>query len=296
MREYELLECLDMRQILIFLNSANTGSFSKTAKKMFMSQSMVSKNIAAMERNLGIQIFRRNSQGIELTPAGLVLYQEWKGLIYNMDQAVSKAIVAQGESKSQLFICDFYTSVNKEYFWPFVDKFKATQPDVDIVLETVEPCKVLDRLENKTCDIAFVPMCEMPDFKEAGIGYKVALTSRRCAWVHKSNQLAKKNQISLVDLKNETFIVVTANHAKSVINMCESAGFRPQKIIHSANVNSATMDVKMGKGIIIRDMVFDNANMDEIKVFEIPDTESGTIIAWRRDTTNENVRRFISLY
>lgn len=139
MSQYESLEELDLRQIMIFLTSVNTKSFSKTAKKLYMTQSMVSKNMAAMEQSLGIQIFHRTPQGIELTEAGAALYRDWKDLPDDMERTISRARVIQGESKEQIIICDFHASLKKEYLWPYVDQFKEIYPDVNIVLETKEP-------------------------------------------------------------------------------------------------------------------------------------------------------------
>ena len=62
------------KQIRCFLEVANCLSFTAAAKNLFMSQQAVTKQIAALEQELGFPIFERTSAGMELTPAGSVWF------------------------------------------------------------------------------------------------------------------------------------------------------------------------------------------------------------------------------
>jgi DNA-binding transcriptional LysR family regulator len=60
--------------IRIFLSAAETNSFTKTAKTMFLSQQAVSQNVSRLEEHLGFPLFERSTRSVQLTAAGQELY------------------------------------------------------------------------------------------------------------------------------------------------------------------------------------------------------------------------------
>ena len=63
---------MDSLKIGCFLAVAETQSFSKAADRLFKNQSVVSRQVAALEKELGVKLFIRNSRNISLTTAGQV--------------------------------------------------------------------------------------------------------------------------------------------------------------------------------------------------------------------------------
>lgn len=60
-------------QVRYFLHLCGTKRVSETARQLFVAQPAVSKQIAALERELGTALFVRTNRGVELTSAGGVL-------------------------------------------------------------------------------------------------------------------------------------------------------------------------------------------------------------------------------
>ena len=60
-------------QIHYFLHLCRTGSFSETARQLFVAQPAVSKQIAGLEKELGFALFTRTNRGVSLTPGGQLL-------------------------------------------------------------------------------------------------------------------------------------------------------------------------------------------------------------------------------
>lgn len=58
---------LDLRQLKFFVVSADMGSFSEASKVLYTTQSAISKSVAALERQLGFELFLRGGRGISLT-------------------------------------------------------------------------------------------------------------------------------------------------------------------------------------------------------------------------------------
>ena len=67
---------MDIRQLAIFVSIANHGTFTAAGKALYISQPTVSVQMAALERELGVALFERQSRGIRLTPAGKILKRQ----------------------------------------------------------------------------------------------------------------------------------------------------------------------------------------------------------------------------
>ena len=61
---------MDFRQIGFALDLARTLNYRRTAENMFISQPALTHQIKALEKEVGVALFRRSSRGVSLTPAG----------------------------------------------------------------------------------------------------------------------------------------------------------------------------------------------------------------------------------
>lgn len=68
------------KRLEVFLAVAETGSFSRASRKLSLSQSVVSFHIEALERELGVSLFRRQGRTIALTREGELLYEKGRQL------------------------------------------------------------------------------------------------------------------------------------------------------------------------------------------------------------------------
>lgn len=68
------------KKMQVFLTVAEAGSFSRASRKLSLSQSVVSFHVEALEKELGVTLFRRQGRTIALTQEGKFLYEEGKKL------------------------------------------------------------------------------------------------------------------------------------------------------------------------------------------------------------------------
>jgi DNA-binding transcriptional LysR family regulator len=83
---------VNLRQLELFTEVAETGIVSHAAKKLFMSQPAVSQTIADLEDSLGLKLFDRLKHKMQLTFAGEVLYQYSKKILSLVDEAESQML------------------------------------------------------------------------------------------------------------------------------------------------------------------------------------------------------------
>ncbi len=149
-----LEECVDL---------AETLSFTETARRLFMSQSVLSKHIASLEREVGFAIFERGHQGVRLAKGADVFIDDarrvvasYRALKANLASrrervetlSIGYLVGAVGDSIPQAHIAysekDY--SVNLRYYtYEFVDVMPALERgDIDVAVTTVPPSVLAD--------------------------------------------------------------------------------------------------------------------------------------------------------
>ncbi|RYZ15460.1 MAG: LysR family transcriptional regulator, partial [Chitinophagaceae bacterium] len=77
---------MDLQQIRYFLTLAQELHFWGAAEKLFITQSALSRQIKALEGQLGVQLFERNKRNVALTAAGAFLQEQWSRMTEEIDR------------------------------------------------------------------------------------------------------------------------------------------------------------------------------------------------------------------
>lgn len=77
---------MELRQLKYFLAVADARSFVSAASSLFVSRQAISKAVAQLESELGVELFVRDSSGAFLTPAGLKFYDRVRGNVMELEQ------------------------------------------------------------------------------------------------------------------------------------------------------------------------------------------------------------------
>lgn len=80
---------MELSQLEIYTAAAEEKSFSAAADRLYISHSTVSRTIAALEEELGVQLILRSNRVLELTGAGQELYRQAQRLLCARDEAVN---------------------------------------------------------------------------------------------------------------------------------------------------------------------------------------------------------------
>lgn len=76
---------MEVRQLKYFVATADTLNFSRAAESLFVSQSALSKQIADLEKELGVILLKRDKRTVKLTAAGKIFLNEAKEVLARMD-------------------------------------------------------------------------------------------------------------------------------------------------------------------------------------------------------------------
>ncbi len=116
-----------LKQLRAFINAAQTGSISKAAERLFLSQPSISLQIKALEEEMGATLFERRGPKIQITPAGKALLDITLPLVEGMDtlsEVFSAKLgevdtgvldIAAGESTILYILPKYVVAFNKKY-------------------------------------------------------------------------------------------------------------------------------------------------------------------------------------
>lgn len=147
------IETLD-RPLRYFLCIAELGSLSKAADKLDQTQSGLSKQLGALESNLGQPLFVRTGRGVELTEAGTKLYGALTPAFREIDRAVD-SVRRQGVTHGTVRLATVHT-LSYYFVAEVFSLFVSTHPDVNLSLLSRSSPEVVALVENGKADLGFV--------------------------------------------------------------------------------------------------------------------------------------------
>jgi LysR family transcriptional regulator, transcriptional activator of the cysJI operon len=146
---------MKIENLEVFCLVVEEGSINKAAKKKFLSQPAVSKQIHLLEENYESLLFERNNGKLILTESGKALYPIAKKIVNDYHQSL--AIVSQTKNKMKLVLNIGASLTIGEYLLPkILGDFKKNFPQIEITLKIGSTPNILNHLEKDQIQIALV--------------------------------------------------------------------------------------------------------------------------------------------
>ena len=152
-----------LQQLRGFCYAAQTGSISKAAERMYLSQPSVSLQIQALERELSVVLFERRGPKIKLTPEGQVLYELALPLVEGLETLPENFAARRGSLESgQLDIAAGESTLL--YLLPgIINRFTHEYPGIHFNLHNVTGRDGLEMLRADEVDFAVGSMLDIPE-------------------------------------------------------------------------------------------------------------------------------------
>jgi DNA-binding transcriptional LysR family regulator len=122
-----------LKGIASFAAVANSGSFAAAAKRQGVSAVAVSKNVATLERQLGVRLFHRTTRALKLTPEGQVFYDQCQEPLRELEAAATKATTSSQIAEGVVRVTCI-PPIATSYLLPLMNAFHTQQPKVQIEL------------------------------------------------------------------------------------------------------------------------------------------------------------------
>ena len=180
-------------QLTYFTSIVECGSYSETALELDISQSTISKQVAALENELNVKLFDRSTRKASLTPEGDALYPEAAALLTQIRAIKSHAaaLALGGRRKIDIIALPFVGNLN---FYVPIFTFEDSHLNCEVKLYEVEDNELYKRIAAKDYDIA---ICYFdPEHMGNGIQFRPIIENEMVAAIHKSNPLSNEKAIT----------------------------------------------------------------------------------------------------
>ncbi|MEA5360310.1 LysR substrate-binding domain-containing protein [Amycolatopsis sp., V23-08] len=188
---------LDLRKLRYFVAVADKLHFGRAAEELHIAQPVLSRQIRALEKDLGAALLTRDSHGVTLTDAGRQLLTDAGPLLASAHAARHRVTVAARGSRR--LMVGFRAGVATA---PAVNLFAARHPDVPVDVQRIEGDEQAPMLLDGRIDIGYVRL----PIDEAGLRVVPLYSEPRVAVLPAGHRLAGKEEVTEADLAGEPLI------------------------------------------------------------------------------------------
>lgn len=152
---------MDLAALQAFLAVAETGSFSRAAERVYLTQPAVSKRIAALEQSLGTPLFDRIGRRVQLTEAGRALVERSRAIVNELEDAKRSLANLSGRIGGAL---SFATShhIGLHRIPQTLKRFRARYPDVRLDLRFMDSEQACHAVVRGELELAVVTLPPAP--------------------------------------------------------------------------------------------------------------------------------------
>ncbi|MRI32433.1 hypothetical protein EOPP23_05470 [Endozoicomonas sp. OPT23] len=197
----------NLRKLEIFFEVVRSGSISRAAKRLSLTQPAVSTAISTLEEEVGFLLFKRTKYAAELTPEARHMAESVDQILAscrNLEKLTEN--LRHGRVGKLQIGC--MPGLSHSFLPKIMAGFSAEYPEARMALKTFDSKKIVNWVKAGHCDIGIV---EKPEVTNNLILHSYQLPMI-CA-VHKESSLALKEAITVEDLHEQPMITLEESHS-----------------------------------------------------------------------------------
>lgn len=287
-------------QIEYFLCLAKNRNFTTTARELYVSQPTISKQIAALESEIGYSLFFRSNRDVSLTPAGIIFMKMFTDMTDQYKKGLEQINNIYSDSKNRFHLGCVegmeISSLLNRIFVPFKEQF----PSVEYDLQSHSPGELMDLLVNDKLDAVITTESFIRD--DPQLSRSIFLNSKHILYISENNPLLSKENCTLSSiregLKDEVFFILSPVASPAAKNCyfewCQQNGIQANKVQYLPNVESEILSVEAGLGVTIADTIFRLNSNPLVRGIELS-TSHNIYMVWKKSSRNLLIHSFAKL-
>ena len=279
-----------------FFEIAALGSLSKAAERLRVSQSTLTRQMHALEHEVGGALFERSPAGVALTATGHALLDGMKPLLARFDAALGDARkLARGQSASLRI--GYIASAAQDYLSPALTVLRRAHPEVKVKLLDLSPGEQIEALRKGEIDVALLGQAGASLAKEFYV--RRVATLSMVAVVPENHPLAAKSSVALTDLRNELLVGAPENdlpgYNRWITQICRKAGFRARFVEDAGSLSHGLALVVTEGAVSLLPEYSKKSGAPGVifKPLKEPAPKWDLIIAWQRGRASTPLRALI---
>lgn len=275
---------ISLRQLRYFVATAELGQISLAAVNLSISQSAITTAIKELEQIVGVSLFLRTPQGMDLTEAGRQFLSHAYEIMKKVDEATHLNFVSS-EIEGTLTVAATYTVIG--YFLPLhIERLRRLFPKLDIQLFEQNRESIEEGLLTNRYDMSVLLTSNILN---PALMTEKLLSSARRLWVPAQHRLLQRDVVGLKEISEEPYIMLTVDEAAhSSLKYWSGTLYQPKVILRTSSVEAVRSMVANGIGVaILSDMVhrpwsLEGRRIETINVKDpVPAMDVG--LAWRKN-------------
>lgn len=292
---------MNFRQLEIFRAVMVSGSASRAAERLNITQPAVSRAIAELELRSGFALFDRVKGRLVPTPEGRLFFQDVDESFVGLDSIRAAAARIRDFGSGTIRIASL-AALGSTLVPRAMRRFRASNPKIAITLQIASSATVRDLVVKRGFDIGLAA----DEVDLSGVDHTVLASSRAVCAMPRDHPLASRSCISAGDLDGVDFIAL-APEDRARARMAEAfevAGARPQIVVETPNsaticalalagagvglVNPAAADGFQERGLIL--LPFEPAVYFKAHILFRPDAQRARLVRDFTRALNEALR------
>ena len=287
---------LDSRQLRAFVVLANSGSFTRAAKELHLTQSAISHSMKALESDLGCALLHRVGKKVLLTQYGEHFLIRAKSVLHEMSAArlEIKQLGKWGQGRIRVGA----TPTACQYVLPTVFReFREGFPDCQLEIVPGDTPLVLELLRQNRVDLALT----LEPVDQDGLTFRHLYTDELLFAVSPLHPWADMRRVPLNEIEEQNFILYTRTSLtfRIIEDYFQKQGKTIRSIIELGSMEAIKELVKIGMGVgILAPWIFSNEiERGSIVALPMPKilTRNWGVSAWRSRRINLQEETFIGL-
>lgn len=233
-------------QIDAFLAAVRSDTFFDAAESLHITQSTLSKYIMKLEKELDVSLFDRTGRSAVLTDAGRVFYDEAQALHSQYHHTLTRMQEIRTSARHSLRLGTL-PILSQYRLTGTLKSFSALHPEIHLTMEELEEQDLIPGLLQNRFDLIIIRDLFLD--RSALTFYPLA-EDRLVAVLPADHPLAKKESVSIDDIKNEPLVLMPPYTAlyRLCLHLFREAGLRPN-ILRTARMESILSAVEFHEGI-----------------------------------------------
>lgn len=286
---------MELRLLRAFIEVVRCGGFTEAGKRIFATQSTVSKMVKQLEEELGVQLIDRSGPRARPTEPGLMVYQRGLDMLAMRDELLTR--IGEFDSlKRGVLRAGVPTVGGDMLFAPVLAEFRRRYPLIQIKLIEHGSAHLHEILRAGDLDVAgiLLPVTQELDHRPVRREPVVAL-------VPEGAFPPEQTSIALPDLRTWSFLLFQEGFALNdmILSACRRHGFIPSVAMQSAQTRFIARLVGAGLGVAFMPRMVALADRpDGVALLDLSDADVSwdMTLAWRRDGyLSQAARAFIDL-
>ncbi len=288
---------LNETNISCFLCLAETLSFTETARRLYLSQQAVSKNIMSLEMDLGFSLFNRYEKKITLTEEGekcAKLLTRLTGEFNTEVENIKKDLMATNRCINIGYqnLVDFGNNMTAASY-----KMRSINPGVLLKAQRFSPGELTQKLYSNDLDVIILYERYIPDNPDYNIRRFMGVDIDILYSLSDPLSPAAK---SLKELEDLPYIVdIFDGESKKALSErikkeSDLLGFQPMSVVTVPNRESAYLTAELNGGVLLCTSASQVEKSHRLKRYHTGQKDY-ICCAWRKSSTNKNIEQYVDL-